>query len=145
NPAWFRGPAKTRRVVMRHVTEPATQRLLLEKGDIDYARSLTKEHIDALRSHPDVVIDRGIKGHIVYLAINLKHPTLARPGVSEALKWLVDYDAIERNIVAGTLAPHQAFLPRGFFGGIEDRPYKFDLAKGRELLAKAGLPDGFSV
>ena len=30
-------------------------------------------------------------------------------------------------------------------GAISDRPYKFDVAKAKELLTKAGLPDGFSV
>jgi peptide/nickel transport system substrate-binding protein len=145
NPTWFKGAAKTRRIVMRHVPEPATQRLMLEKGDIDYARSLTKDQIDALRSNANVTIDRGDKGYIMYLGLNQKNPTLAKPEVREALKWLVDYDAIERNIVAGTYVPHQSFLPKGFFGAIADRPYKFDLAKGKELLAKAGLPNGFSV
>ena len=34
-----------KRVVVRHVPEPATQRLLLEKGDIDIARNLTPDQI----------------------------------------------------------------------------------------------------
>jgi peptide/nickel transport system substrate-binding protein len=41
--------------------------------------------------------------------------------------------------------PHQSFLPQGFLGAISERPYKYDLAKGKALLAKAGLADGFSV
>ena len=40
---------------------------------------------------------------------------------------------------------HQAFLPKGFLGAVNDNPYKLDVAKAKELLAKAGLPDGFSV
>ena len=145
NPTWFKGAAKNKRVVMRHVPEPATQRLMLEKGDVDFARSLTKDQIDALRANASIAIDRGDKGYILYLGLNQKNPTLAKPEVREALKWLVDYDAIERNILAGTFAPHQSFLPKGFFGAIADKPYKFDLAKGKELLAKAGFPNGFSV
>ena len=145
NPTWFKGQAKTRRIVMRHVPEPATQRLMLEKGDIDYARSLTKDQIDALRSNAGIAIDRGDKGYILYLGLNQKNAILAKPEVREALKWLVDYDSIERNIVAGTFAPHQSFLPKGFFGAISDRPYKLDVAKAKELLAKAGYPNGFAV
>src|SRR5439155_15056902 len=67
------------------------------------------------------------------------------PEVREALKWLVDYDAIEKNILRGSYVVHQAFLPKGFLGALEDKPFKFDLEKAKALLAKAGLPNGFSV
>ncbi len=40
---------------------------------------------------------------------------------------------------------HQSFEPVGFLGAISDEPYKFDLAKAKALLAKAGLANGFSV
>ena len=36
-------------------------------------------------------------------------------------------------------------LPIGFLGAIDDKPYHFDPAKGKELLAKTGLPNGFKV
>ena len=145
NPSWYKGAPKNKRVIVRHVAEPASQRLLLEKGDIDFARNLSKDQLAAVKGKADIVIDQGDKGYILYLGLNSKNPNLAKPEVREALKWLVDYESIERNIVEGTFKPHQAFLPKGFLGAISDRPYKFDPAKAKELLAKAGLPNGFSV
>ena len=42
----YRGGAPTiKRVVVRHVPEPATQRLLIEKGDVDIAENLTPDQI----------------------------------------------------------------------------------------------------
>jgi peptide/nickel transport system substrate-binding protein len=145
NPAWVGGAAKNRRVVIRHVPEPASQRLLLEKGDVDMARNLTKDQLAAVASNNAVVTQKGDKGYILYLGLNTKNPNFAKPEVMEALKWATDYDAIERNIVSGTHLPHQSFLPKGFLGAIADKPYKFDIAKAKELLAKAGLPNGFTV
>jgi peptide/nickel transport system substrate-binding protein len=142
---WYRGAPKAKRVVVRHVIEPATQRLLLEKGDVDYARNLTKDQLVAVASNKDLSIDRGNKGTLYYVGLNQKHPALGKPEVREALKWLVDYDAIEKNIVAGRYVQHQAFLSRGFLGAIEDKPYKLDVARAKALLAKAGLANGFSV
>jgi peptide/nickel transport system substrate-binding protein len=139
------GAAIPRRVVVRHVPEPATQRLLLEKGDVDYARNLTKDQLDAIRGNPNLAVQQGPKGSILYLGLNQKNPRLARPEVREALKYLVDYDAIEENIVRGRYTVHQAFLPRGFLGAITDRPYRFDLQRAKALLARAGLGEGFSV
>src|SRR5262245_42594338 len=137
--------ALPRRVVVRHVAEAATQRLLLEKGDADIARNLTKDELDALRGNPNIELQEAPKGSIVYLAMSQKNPNLAKPEVREALKWLVDYDGIEKNIVRGRYVVHQAFLPKGFLGALEDRPYKFDIEKAKALLAKAGVPNGFSV
>ncbi|MCK6454498.1 MAG: ABC transporter substrate-binding protein [Alphaproteobacteria bacterium] len=145
NDGWFRGKPANKRVVVRHVAEPASQRLLLEKGDVDYARNLTKDQIEAVRKNANVVVEMGRKGSILYLGLNQKNANLKKPEVREALKWLTDYDAIEANIVKSAYVPHQSFLPQGFLGALGDRPYKYDLTKAKALLAKAGLADGFSV
>ncbi len=137
--------ALPRRVVVRHVPEAASQRLLLEKGDVDYARNLSKDQLDAIKGNPNIALQQGPKGSILYMSFNQKNPNLAKPEVREALKYLVDYDAIEQNILRGSYVVHQAFLPKGFLGALEDRPYKFDLERAKALLAKAGLPNGFSV
>jgi peptide/nickel transport system substrate-binding protein len=137
--------ALPRRVVVRHVPEPATQRLLLEKGDIDYARNLTKDQLDAVRGNASIRLQQAPKGSIFYLGLNQKNANLAKAEVREALKWLVDYAGIEENIVRGRFVIHQAFLPRGFLGAVEDKPYRFDLERGKALLAKAGVPNGFAV
>ena len=47
-------------------------------------------------------------------------------------------------ILKGIGEIHQTFLPKGFLGAVDDNPYKLDVAKAKELLAKAGLPDGFT-
>jgi peptide/nickel transport system substrate-binding protein len=145
NAGWFKGAPKNRRVVVRHVPEPASQRLQLEKGDIDFARNLTKDQIAAVEKDPNIAVDSGRKGYILYLGLNQKNPNLAKPEVREALKWLVDYEGLEKNLLAGTHLQHQSFLPQGFPGAISDKPYRLDVAKAKELLAKAGLPNGFSV
>lgn len=133
------------RVIYRHVPEGATQRLMLEKGDIDIARNLGSEEIDALGANPDVAIDNGVKGTLYYMGLNQKNPNLAKPEVAEAMKYLVDYGAIADTIMKGRVKVHEAFLPEGFMGADNDTPYGLDVAKAKELLAKAGLPDGFSV
>ncbi len=142
---WYKGAPKNKRVIVRHVAEPASQRLLLEKGDIDIARNLTKDQLAAVKAKPEIVITQGDKGYILYLGLNTKNANFAKPEVREAMKWLVNYEEIEKNIVEGTYKPHQAFLPKGFLGAIDDKPYKFDPAKAKDLLAKAGLPNGFTV
>ncbi|MFZ5752160.1 MAG: ABC transporter substrate-binding protein [Pseudomonadota bacterium] len=132
-------------VIYRHIPEGATQRLLLEKGDIDIARSLGAEEIDAVSKDPNIKIESGVKGSIYYLGLNQKNPNLAKPEVRQAMKYLVDYTTIADTIMKGKVKVHQAFLPEGFLGAYNETPFTFDPAKAKELLVAAGLPDGFTV
>jgi peptide/nickel transport system substrate-binding protein len=138
-------PTPLARVIYRHMKETATQRLLLEKGDVDAARNLSPEELDAVSKNPDIKIESGPKGTVYYIGLNQKNPTLAKPEVRQALKYLVDYAAIADTIMKNKAKVHQAFLPEGFLGALNDNPYKLDVAKAKELLAKAGLPNGFTV
>jgi peptide/nickel transport system substrate-binding protein len=141
---WGPAPAMAR-AIYRHLPEPATQRLLLEKGDIDVARKLGPEEIKAVSANPDVKIMKGVKGSIYYLGLNQKNENLAKPQVRQALKYLVDYSTIAETILDGTVIVHQAFLPRGFLGALEETPFALDVDKAKALLAEAGLENGFSV
>lgn len=133
------------RAIYRHVKEAATQRLLLEKGDIDIARNLAPQDIDAMKGRADVQLTTTTKGTVYYLSLNQKNANLAKPEVREAFKWLVDYDAIGATLIKNIGIPHQNFLPTGMLGASTDKPYKYDPAKAQALLAKAGLPQGFKV
>src|SRR5918999_771681 len=145
NPDYWGGAPAFERVVTRHIAEPATQMLLLEKGDIDIARNLEADQIGSLRGNPDVNVNEVPKGAIYYLGLNQKNEYLAKPEVREALKWLVDYDGIAGTIVKGSAVVPQSFLPRGFLGAIEDKPYMLNVEKAKQLLEEADLEDGFKV
>ncbi len=142
---YWRGAPKIKRVALRHVPESAPQRLMLEKGDADVARDLGPDDLDVLAKNPDIKIRKIPQGMIYYLGLNQKNPILAKPEVIEALKWLIDYKGIEKNILRETKIPHQTFLPSGFFGALDDTPYTLDVEKAKALLAKAGLPNGFKI
>lgn len=61
------------------------------------------------------------------------------------MKYLVDYDTIANTIMAGKVKVHQAFLPEGFLGAYNENPYSLNVEKAKELLAEAGLSEGFKV
>jgi peptide/nickel transport system substrate-binding protein len=143
--SWWRGRANLQRVIVRHVPEAATQRLLLERGDVDIARNLTPTDITALRGRPGIGIAEWPRGTIMYFSANMGDPLLANPRVIEALKWLVDYDGIANNLLAGQVFPHQSFIPRAILGEVETRPYRYDPERARRLLAEAGHPNGIRL
>jgi peptide/nickel transport system substrate-binding protein len=145
NDNYYGAKPKLARVIYRHVKESATQRLLLEKGDIDIARNLSPQDIAALSANKDVKLTSTPKGTVYYISLNQKNANLAKPEVREAMKYLIDYDAIGDTLVKNIGVINQNFLPQGLLGASKDKPYKLDVAKAKALLAKAGLASGFKV
>jgi peptide/nickel transport system substrate-binding protein len=139
-PGHWRGDAKIKNVFMQHIPEGATERLLLEKGDIDIARALTPTDVEGLAGNPDVTITNDDGGQIYYLAMNQKVEALANPMVLDAMRWAVDYQGMTDSILKGQWAVHQAFLPKGFLGAIEETPYSLDIEKAKALMAESGVP-----
>lgn len=138
NPDFYLGAPAMKRVIVRHIQESATQRLLLEKGDIDIARNLNPEDVKGISSNADLKVEDALRGRLMYISFNQKHPELSKPKVIEALKYLVDYEGMQNSFLDGQWVTHQTFLPRTYFGAIDDKPYSFDVDKAKALLAEAG-------
>jgi peptide/nickel transport system substrate-binding protein len=145
NPDYRFGAPAMKRVIVRHIPEPSAQRLLLEKGDIDLARNLSADQIQAIAGNTDILVEAYPKADIHYLGLNQKDQRLANPKVREAMRWLVDYQGMADSFLRGQFKVHQAFWPSGFFASLTDTPYHLDVAKAKQLLAEAGYPDGFEV
>jgi peptide/nickel transport system substrate-binding protein len=145
NDNYYGEKPKLNRVIYRFMKESAAQRLALEAGDIDIARNLEPGDLDAVSKNADLATTNAPKSTIYYVSLNNKNENLKKPEVQEAFKYLVDYDAIGATLIKGIGEIHQTFLPEGQLGALDEQPYKLDVAKAKELLAKAGLPDGFSV
>ena len=141
------GPGKDilRRVVIRHVSDPSAQFLLLQKGDADIARNLSSDQLKSIGNSPDYTISRSPQASSMYIAMNQANDILKKPEVVAAVKWAIDYDAIAKNITPNTWEVCQTFLPSCLPGAVTDKPYHKDTAKAKELLAKAGLADGFEI
>jgi len=145
NPSYRHGAPGMKRVILRHVSEPSSQRLLLEKADIDMARNLTPDQVKGVKGNSDIAIDGYPKGTIVYMAANAGHPILGKTDVVQALRNLVDYESMANSFLAGQFVVHQAFWPGGLWAALGTTPYKQDVAKAKSLLAQAGHADGFEL
>ncbi|TAV55620.1 ABC transporter substrate-binding protein [Rhizobium leguminosarum] len=145
NDNYYGDKPKLNRVIYRYMKESSAQRLALEAGDIDIARNLEPGDLDAVSKNADLATTSAPKSTIYYVSLNNKNENLKKPEVQEAFKYLVDYDAIGATLIKGIGEIHQTFLPKGQLGALDENPYKLDVAKAKELLAKAGVPDGFSI
>ena len=135
----WRGDAKLKRVFMRHIPEGATNRLLLERGDIDVSREVTSVDIEGMEGNADIRVETDLAGYIYYVSANQKKEALANPKVLEAMRWAIDYQGMTESFLKGEQTVHQAFLPRGYLGAIEETPYSLDIEKAKALLEESGV------
>ena len=140
NPNYGGSEPAMKRVIVQHIQESATQRLLLERGDVDVARNLSPEDVAGVRTAGGIKINDEMRGRMMYWAANQKNPMLADPQVIAALKWAVDYDGMADSFLKGQYTPHQAFLPKTFLGALEERPYSLDMDKARTAMAASDHP-----
>ncbi|MCC7281196.1 MAG: ABC transporter substrate-binding protein [Acetobacteraceae bacterium] len=145
NPHFSGEKPKIRRMVVRHIADPSAQLLQLQRGDIDIARDLGPDQIKSLTGNAGFSITPAKKASLMYMALNQNVPALAKPEVRQAIKWAIDYDGIQKNIVSTTYDVHQAFLPANFPSALDDKPFSKNVARAKELLAAAGLAGGFEV
>ncbi|TBV15687.1 ABC transporter substrate-binding protein [Stutzerimonas kirkiae] len=147
NPGHWR-ETRLERVILRHVAESATQRLLLERGDVDVARNLNAEDLGALEGSPDVRIEAVERPQIYFLDINNDHPILGNAKVRLALRYLFDYQALADSVMRYNGVPRASFVPLGSFGALDaaqGQPFRLDIDKARQLLAEAGHAEGFEL
>jgi peptide/nickel transport system substrate-binding protein len=144
-PGYRDGAPTIKRVVVRHVPEPATQRLLIEKGDVDIAENLTPDQIAGLAGDKGVVVTTAPQATLIYVGLNVKTPPFQNLKVRQAPHDLVDYDGMANSFLKGQFSVHETFWPSGFWASLDKNEYAFDSAKAKALLAEGGYPNGFDV
>ena len=139
NPDFYQGAPAMERVVVRHVQESSTQRLMLERGDIDVARNLNPDDVAGISGKAGIAVDSALRGRLMYISLNQKHPVLSKPEVRQAIKYLVDYEGMQNSFLKGQYVIHQNFLPATYLGAVNENPFSLNIEKAKELLAAAGV------
>ncbi|MDF0733339.1 ABC transporter substrate-binding protein [Pseudomonas entomophila] len=81
-----------------------------------------------------------------FVALNSEHPPLDKPEVRQAINLAFDKPAYLKAVFEGTATAANGPYPPTTWSYAKDLPgYPTDLKKAKALLAKAGLPDGFST
>ena len=145
NASYWDGAPKMKHVLIKNVTETATQQLLLQKGDVDIARNLTGDQLSAVKGDGNIKFQAYPKSTLWYMGLNTKNEFLGKKEARQAMKWLVDYTGLQKTMFNGTGVVHQTFLPDGQLGADNETPFSLNVDKAKALLAQAGLPNGFSV
>jgi peptide/nickel transport system substrate-binding protein len=134
------------RVIWKPIPEDFPRIVALEKGEADIITNVPPDRIKSIADGRATQILAIPSSRIVTLSINSTQPPLADKRARQALHYALDIGSIIKNLYAGQGKP--------FSGGVADtdfgynaslKPYPFDPAKAKQLLAEAGRPNGIEV
>jgi len=130
-------------IVTKNIAELATQRMLLEAGEIDEIDDPQTEDVPAYRANPDIAVYDGQLLQGWYITMNcLRGPTAdvrVRRAIAYAFDYAIAVSQLRRDLGVPLQGPINASNPAH-----DPCLFQFtqDLDKARELLAEAGYPGG---
>jgi peptide/nickel transport system substrate-binding protein len=150
NQHYFRGPVEFEHVIVRHMGDSATQLLAIKRGDISVAFNLIPEQITTLKDDKQVRVEGLRSLDYVYMALTNEpafNKALAVKEARQAIASAIDYDGIINSLLGGKAMRCASFIPIGLYGSTEETTKQIgwhqDLDRSKQLLQKAGFPDGF--
>jgi len=155
NDAYFDGPKgkpKISKIVIRAVPDAATEMTELLSGRADWIWQYNPDQFEAVARMPNLQAVRGDSMRIGYIGIDAAgrsgaNNPLTKLEVRQAIFHAIDRETFTRQLVQGNAKVIDAPCYPTQFGCDVAAAVKYDYnpAKAKELLAKAGYPDGFKT
>jgi peptide/nickel transport system substrate-binding protein len=145
NPYAFQ-PSKLERIILQVIPDASTRRIVLERGDVDFAVQIATKDI------PDLRQVRGVKAASYpsargwWLGMTWRKAPFNNPHFRRAMAWAMPYDKLLQVVAHGLAERSRSCVPNNISGYVGDYwPYETDMEKAREELAQANLPEGFAA
>jgi peptide/nickel transport system substrate-binding protein len=135
-------------VVIKQVKDPTAQAQMLERGDVDIAMNIDPDRAKQLKTVPGVKIEQGMSPTLIVLGMTANpniSPIVANKKFRQAVAWAIDYDGLDKQLLADNAVTPPSILPYGFLGADTVPGFKRDLAKAKSLLAESGYKPGTKV
>jgi len=138
--------AEIKEVILKGVKEEAARVAGLLSGQADVISNLPLEEIDRVAKHPRVRVEKVPGFRMYFLVMNVTHKPFDNKLVRQAISHAIDPAVIMKHIFSGSgevLNGPVASNMTGFDPAM--KRYSHDPKKARELLAKAGYPNGLEL
>jgi peptide/nickel transport system substrate-binding protein len=144
---WHGGAPKIKHITVRIIPDATTCILEMRRGSVNFEVNIIPfENVAEFEKNPDFKVVKSNGSVYQYLALNMKDPALAKPLVRQAIAHSIDRERIIRDIQRGFAQPTETMLAEGHWARATNLPsYNYDPAKAKQLLAKAGYPNGLNL
>jgi peptide/nickel transport system substrate-binding protein len=145
NPHTFE-PSTLERIILQIVPDPSTRRIVLERGDVDFAMQIATKDVSDLAKVSGVKAISYPSARGWWLGMTWRKEPFNNPHFRRAIAWAIPYDTLLQVVTKGLAQRLRSCVSKNISGYTEEFwPYETNLEKAREELAQAQGPDGFSV
>ncbi|MFC1492185.1 ABC transporter substrate-binding protein [Nitrospinota bacterium] len=144
---WKPGVPRVKTAITKKIPEPTTRVAALAAGDVDLIDAIPPQLVPLVKSKPnlEVLAGPGVRTCYINMVIKPGAPW-ADVRVRRALNYAVDKDTIIKYILQGHARKIAINVGPTSYGFNPDlKPYPYDPALAKKLLAEAGYPNGFSL
>lgn len=145
------------KIIYRLIEDPNAAYTAYKQGEVSMIKSVPSEEIPALKGTEEFHVDPNMGTY--YLSFNTTKKPFDNEDVRKALALVIDRDYVANTVMQGTYLPANKIIGPGvsdaapdssfekvteekYTKGVGSGDYEADVAKAKELLAKAGYPDG---
>jgi peptide/nickel transport system substrate-binding protein len=149
NESWWGWVDREKRpdvVIRKSIPEGFTRYAMLKSGEADIVGQIAPERIPEIKATKglNVVTTPSLRGFFV--GMNTRRPPFDNVKVRQAMNYGVNPQLIVDTILGGQATVHTGVCSVHDFGYCKDcKPYDYDPARAKKLLAEAGYPNGFKV
>jgi peptide/nickel transport system substrate-binding protein len=146
-PGHWRGAPAIQRVTWRAIKDDAARVAALVAGEIDVAHSVPTDLIPLVARSGKAEVRPVAAMRSYWLMLVNTRPELptAKREVRQALNYAIDRNELNRALFGGQALPLATAIHPKSLGYNPDLKWPYDPAKAKELLARAGYPNGFTI
>ena len=154
---WDKDSITFDKITYRLIEDPNAAYTAYNQGEVSMIKSVPSEEIPALKGTEEFHVDPLMGTY--YLSFNTTKKPFDNEDVRMALSLVIDRDYVANTVMQGTYLPANKMIGPGvsdaapdssfekvteekYTKGVGSGDYEADVAKAKELLAKAGYPDG---
>ena len=148
NPNYWDGKPKIDILEFRLVPEATTRVLQLRSGQAQLAMFLPPAQLGEVAKDPSVEVVKSPLFRIIFVGMSMLHKPFDNKLVRQAMNYAVDTKTIIEKVMLGVGTPIRGpFGPKvwGYDPDFEKMGYSYNPKKAKELLKKAGYPNGFDT
>ena len=143
NPGYYGDKPFYDRVIYRKVPQSSNRIAILRTGRAQVAEGLNPSELNSLRTAPGLRVTGGYLNTSLSVLLNYKVKPFDNIPLRQAIAYAVPYADIARTSYFGDARKWDGLIPSTFPQYSKpDQVYDYDPAKAKDMLAKAGYPDG---